>query len=140
MPKTAMEKVSPALASRVSTTRLGALKPPTARPPVSPIATGSSPFTHTSAQSSLTTSTTTAAPSSVCRSTIESGRLARSSGGPGNAAARLMASVAAISGLDLDGLATHACALDGGGAELGERVVLGRRRGAADADRADHDA
>ena len=49
MPNTASWKLSPGRASRVSTTRLGALKPPTTWPPVSPSATGNAPSTHTSA-------------------------------------------------------------------------------------------
>ena len=49
MPNTAIVKRSPGRASRVSTTRFGALKPATTGPPESPSACGSSPFTQTSA-------------------------------------------------------------------------------------------
>ena len=49
MPKTAIWKRWPGRASRVSTTRLGALKPATTWPPPSPSWWGSAPSTHTSA-------------------------------------------------------------------------------------------
>jgi hypothetical protein len=49
MPKTAITKRSPGRASRVRTTRFGALNPATTGPPVSPSACGIEPFTHISA-------------------------------------------------------------------------------------------
>jgi hypothetical protein len=48
-PKTAMLKLCPGRASRVSTTRLGALNPLTTRPPGAPSTAPSAPSTHTSA-------------------------------------------------------------------------------------------
>ena len=89
---------------------------------------------------SATAPPTSAAPSSVCRSTIASGRPGSSSGGPGSARRRRRrAAVAAISGLDLDRLARSCCACSTAAAPmLGELVVLVGRRGAAHADRADH--
>ena len=48
-PKIASWNLWPGRASRVSTTRFGALKPFTSWPPVCPSTTGSCPFTHTSA-------------------------------------------------------------------------------------------
>ena len=75
--KTAISWLSPGRASRVSTTRFGALKPRATPPVVCPSTTGSFPSSHTSAASSTTISNTTVAPR-VASAPMRSGSVSRS--------------------------------------------------------------